>query len=116
MNHIEVPVTEPQRQFYYMDLAKQLIRFYGYEPGVNMEIKIVGLRPGEKMYEELLMDEENTLPTSNHSIMISQGQEISHEQVAQKLGELQEAIRDTDEQAIKILEEAVPTYRFTKNR
>ena len=68
------------------------------------------------MYEELLMDEENTLPTSNHSIMISQGQEISHEQVAQKLGELQEAIRDTDEQAIKILEEAVPTYRFTKNR
>lgn len=74
------------------------------------------LRDGEKMYEELLMDEENTLPTSNHSIMISQGQEISHEQVAQKLGELQEAIRDTDEQAIKILEEAVPTYRFTKNR
>ena len=74
------------------------------------------LRDGEKMYEELLMDEENTLPTSNHSIMISQGQEISHEQVAQKLGELKEAIRDTDEQAIKILEEAVPTYRFTKNR
>ena len=48
--------------------------------------------------------------------MISQGQEISHEQVAQKLGELKEAIRDTDEQAIKILEEAVPTYHFTKNR
>ena len=41
-----------------MDLAKQLIRFYGYEPGVNMEIKIVGLRPGEKLYEELMMDEE----------------------------------------------------------
>ena len=41
-----------------MDLAKQLIRFYGYEPGVNMEIKIVGLRPGEKRYEELMMDEE----------------------------------------------------------
>ena len=40
-----------------MDLAKQLIRFYGYEPGVNMEIKIVGLRPGEKLYEELMMDE-----------------------------------------------------------
>ena len=41
-----------------MDLAKQLIRFYGYEPGVNMDIKIVGLRPGEKLYEELMMDEE----------------------------------------------------------
>lgn len=94
------------------DLAKNLIRLSGAHVG----IVYTGLRDGEKMYEELLMDEENTLPTSNHSIMISQGQEISHEQVAQKLGELQEAIRDTDEQAIKILEEAVPTYRFTKNR
>ena len=94
------------------DLAKNLIRLSGAHVG----IVYTGLRDGEKMYEELLMDEENTLPTSNHSIMISQGQEISHEQVAQKLGELQEAIRDTDEQAIKILEEAVPTYHFTKNR
>lgn len=94
------------------DLAKNLIRLSGAHVG----IVYTGLRDGEKMYEELLMDEENTLPTSNHSIMISQGQEISHEQVAQKLGELKEAIRDTDEQAIKILEEAVPTYRFTKNR
>ncbi len=41
-----------------MDLAKQLIRVDGYEPGVNMDIKIVGLRPGEKLYEELMMDEE----------------------------------------------------------
>lgn len=94
------------------DLAKNLIRLSGAHVG----IVYTGLRDGEKMYEELLMDEENTLPTSNHSIMISQGQEISHEQVAQKLGELKEAIRDTDEQAIKILEEAVPTYHFTKNR
>lgn len=93
------------------DLAKNLIRLSGAHVG----IVYTGLRDGEKMYEELLMDEENTLPTSNHSIMISQGQEISHEQVAQKLGELQEAIHDTDEQAIKILEEAVPTYHFTKN-
>ena len=46
-----------------MDLAKQLIRFYGYEPGVNMEIRIVGLRPGEKLYEELMMDEE---PDTSH--------------------------------------------------
>ena len=41
-----------------MELAKKLIRFYGYEPDVNMPIKIVGLRPGEKLYEELLMDSE----------------------------------------------------------
>ena len=94
------------------DLAKNLIRLSGAHVG----IVYTGLRDGEKMYEELLMDEENTLARSNHSIMISHGQEISHEQVAQKLGELKEAIRDTDEQASKILEEAVPTYHFTKNR
>ncbi len=41
-----------------MDLANRLIRFYGYEPGVNMEIKVMGLRPGEKLYEELMMDSE----------------------------------------------------------
>ncbi len=94
------------------DLAKNLIRL----SGAHVSITYTGLRDGEKMYEELLMDEEKTLPTSNHSIMISQGQEISHEQVAQKLDELESAIGKSDEEAIRILEEAVPTYHFTKNR
>ncbi len=94
------------------DLAKNLIRL----SGAHVSITYTGLRDGEKMYEELLMDEEKTLPTSNHSIMISQGQEISHEQVAAKLDELQSAIAKSDEEAIRILEEAVPTYHFTKNR
>ena len=94
------------------DLAKNLIRLSGAHVG----IVYTGLRDGEKMYEELLMDEEKTLPTSNHSIMISQGQEISHEQVAAKLDELEGAIAKSDEEAIRILEEAVPTYHFTKNR
>ncbi len=94
------------------DLAKNLIRL----SGAHVSITYTGLRDGEKMYEELLMDEEKTLPTSNHSIMISQGQEISHEQVAAKLNELQSAIAKSDEEAIRILEEAVPTYHFTKNR
>ena len=94
------------------DLAKNLIRL----SGAHVSITYTGLRDGEKMYEELLMDEEKTLPTSNHSIMISQGQEISHEQVAQKLDELKSAIGKSDEEAIRILEEAVPTYHFTKNR
>ena len=41
-----------------MDLAQKLVRAYGYEPNVDMPIKIIGLRPGEKLYEELLMDSE----------------------------------------------------------
>lgn len=98
-----------------VDLAKGLIRLAGLKPGVDIKIMYTGLRPGEKMYEELLMDEESTLPTSNKSIMISKGQEISYEQVESKLDDLEGAIDGTDEQAIRMLEEVVPTYKHTTN-
>ncbi|CVH75624.1 UDP-N-acetyl-alpha-D-glucosamine C6 dehydratase [Coriobacteriaceae bacterium CHKCI002] len=96
-----------------VDLAKNLIRLSG---AVGIEIVFTGLRDGEKMYEELLMDEESTLATESKSIMISTGQEISYEEVATKLDELEAAISCCDEEAIRILEEAVPTYRHTVNR
>lgn len=95
-----------------VDLAKNLIRLSGAQ---DIEIKFTGLRDGEKMYEELLMDEESTLPTKNRSIMISTGQEISYEEVAEKLRELELAVSKSDSEAIRILEEAVPTYKHTVN-
>ena len=54
------------------ELAKQIIRYKGFEPGVDMEIKITGLRPGEKLYEERLMDEEGLKKTPNKLISIGQ--------------------------------------------
>ena len=54
-----------------VDLAKKMIRLYGLIPGVDVEIKYSGLRPGEKLYEELLTDSENTLPTYHEKIMIA---------------------------------------------
>lgn len=98
-----------------VDLAKSLIQLSGHVPDVDIKITFTGLREGEKMYEELLMDEESTVPTTNKSIMVSKGQEISYEQVAEKLDELEHAIEGTDEEAISILEEAVPTYTHTPN-
>ena len=95
-----------------LDLAKNLIRLSGAQ---DIEIEFTGLRDGEKMYEELLMDEESTLPTSNKSIMVSTGQEISYDVVAAKLDELHASIEMTDDQAISILEDAVPTYHHTVN-
>ena len=95
-----------------LDLAKNLIRLSGAQ---NIKIEFTGLRDGEKMYEELLMDEESTLPTSNKSIMVSTGQEISYDVVAAKLDELHASIEMTDDQAISILEDAVPTYHHTVN-
>lgn len=95
-----------------VDLAKNLIRLSGAK---DIDIEFTGLRDGEKMYEELLMDEESTLPTKNRSIMISTGQEIGYEEVADKLRELESAICKSDREAVRILEEAVPTYRHTVN-
>ena len=98
-----------------VELAKGLIQLQGLVPDVDVKITFTGLRDGEKMYEELLMDEESTLPTDNKSIMISTGQEISYDEVAAKLGELEAAIGKSDEEAVHILESAVPTYHHTKN-
>jgi len=98
-----------------VDLAKGLIQLSGFTPGDEIKIEFVGLRKGEKMYEELLMNEESTLPTDNSSIMISTGQEISYGEVADKLEDLRGVLRRSDEEAITVLEQAVPTYTHTAN-
>lgn len=99
-----------------VELAKSLIQLSGLTPDADIEIVFTGLREGEKLFEELLMDEESTLPTTNSSIMVSTGQEISYDEVAAKLDEIETAIAKTDAEAIAILEEAVPTYTHTTNR
>ncbi len=98
-----------------VDLAKGLIQLKGLTPGIDIEIVFTGLREGEKMYEELLMNEENTIPTNNRSIMVSTGQEISYDEVTEKLDELRGAIALSDAEAIRVLETAVPTYSYTPN-
>lgn len=94
-----------------VDLARNLIRL----SGANVEVEFVGLREGEKMYEELLMDEENTIPTANRSILVTTGQEIAYEVVNAKLEELEAAMNSSDDVMIDVLEDAVPTYHFTRN-
>lgn len=99
-----------------VDLARSLIQLQGLTPDVDIPIVFTGLREGEKMYEELLLDEEDTLPTTNRSIMVSAGQEISSDLVESKIRELAEALSKSDEEAVRILESAVPTYHHTTNR
>jgi FlaA1/EpsC-like NDP-sugar epimerase len=60
-----------------IDLAKKMIRLYGLIPGIDIEIRYSGLRPGEKLYEELLTDSENTLPTYHEKIMIAKVRPIN---------------------------------------
>ena len=99
-----------------MDLAKQLIRFYGYEPGVNMEIKIVGLRPGEKLYEELMMDEEQDKMrrTQHNKIFVASPRNIDLAQFYGQLQELEAAAEHNDEGVVDQLEKMIPTFTPTR--
>ncbi len=99
-----------------VDLAKSLIQLSGLTVDKDIKIVFTGLREGEKMYEELLMNDENTLPTKMKGIMISTGREVSYSEVETKLEALQEAVASDDETALHVLERVVPTYTITHNK
>ena len=99
-----------------MDLAKQLIRFYGYEPGVNMEIRIVGLRPGEKLYEELMMDEEQDKMrrTQHNKIFVASPRTIDLAEFYGQLQALEAAAAHNDEGVVRQLAAMIPTFTPTR--
>ena len=95
-----------------MDLANRLIRFYGYEPGVNMQVKVTGLRPGEKLYEELLMDSEQDkmAKTAHNKIFIAPPMQIDLEKFYTDLQRLKDSARHNNDEVVDVLQEMVPTY------
>jgi FlaA1/EpsC-like NDP-sugar epimerase len=93
------------------DLAVNMIRLYGYKPDVDIKIEITGLRPGEKLYEELLMNEEGLMKTKNNKIFVGEPMFFDEELLEQNLSLLREAVEDGDAEHIKkTLEKVVPTY------
>lgn len=94
------------------DLARNMIRLSGLKEGVDIEIKYTGLRPGEKLYEELLMEEEGLKGTENELIHIGRPLEFQEEEFLKDLEELyQEAYAETD-QMKRIVKKIVPTYHL----
>lgn len=94
------------------DLAKNLIRLSGYTLGVDMEIKYTGLRPGEKLYEELLMDEEGLQDTANKLIHIGKPIEFNKDGFEDKLETIKEiAYSESEKDVREYIKEMVPTYR-----
>ncbi len=97
------------------DMALKLIRLSGYEPNVDMQIKVTGLRPGEKLYEELLMAEEGLEETKHDKIFIAPPSDIDMKMVEEKLDVLNEAImkyNNNQKQEIKeVIKKIVPTFR-----
>jgi len=93
------------------DLAKNLIKLSGYKPDKDIKIEVVGLRPGEKLYEELLMDEEGLTETGHNKIFIGKPIDIKKEELDCILKNLYKAVKSNDIEKIKdAIEECVPTY------
>ena len=94
-----------------LDLAKNLIRLSGYTPDEDIPIVFTGLRPGEKLYEELLMSEEGMQETPNKLIHIGKPIEFDMEEFEEKLKELHEEANQDGEHIRETVEKLVPTYR-----
>lgn len=95
------------------DLAVSLIRLMGYEPNVDIPIIITGLRPGEKLYEELLMAEEGLVSTKHDKIFITQPMHLEEKELNEKLYELGNIKYNEDysiEKVKEVMKNVVPTY------
>ena len=97
-----------------LDLAINLIKLSGLKPDTDIEIKFTGLRPGEKMYEELLMDEEGLKKTANKMIFIGKPIEFATEEFENQLEKLIAAARAESGDIRTQIKEMVPTYQWEK--
>ena len=95
-----------------VDLAERMIRLAGYIPGEDIKIKFIGLRPGEKLYEEVLSNEENTLPTGHTKIRVARVREYKRNDILKvydKLAELALAVKVED--TVRLMKRVVPEFK-----
>lgn len=93
-----------------LDLAENMIRLSGLVPGEDIEIKFTGLRPGEKLYEELLIDDDNKKETANKRIFIGQPIKIDEAEFDEKMKELEKATFSEDENIRQVVKKLAPEY------
>ena len=98
-----------------LDLARNMIRLAGYTPEKDIPIVFTGLRPGEKLYEELLNQKELTLPTSNSKIMIARVREFDFDKISKHIDSLIETSHQNKVfTTVKLMKQIVPEY-ISKN-
>jgi FlaA1/EpsC-like NDP-sugar epimerase len=94
------------------DMARDLIRLSGFEPDVDIKIDYIGLRPGEKLFEELITEGEGVIPTNHGKIMMLKGIDCDLDQLNGQINELSLLAKDQDGEKIKLkLQEIVPEYQ-----
>lgn len=110
----EIFVLDMGKPVKILDMAKNLIKLSGLEPNVDIEIKFIGLRPDEKLYEEMLMKEEGMQTTPNKMIHIGKPIELSHDFFDQ-LDHLYQVAYDEDSNIRKEVHQMVDTYHYDEN-
>jgi len=94
-----------------VDLAHKMIRLSGLEPERDVKIIFSGLREGEKLYEELLNDKENTMPTYHEKILIANVRNSAYKEVEKNLALLAGFLNDkNDEQIVQFMKQMVPEF------
>ena len=94
------------------DLAKNMIRLAGFEPGKDIEITYTGLRPGEKLYEELLNQKETTIPTKHKKILVAKVREYDYQEVAEQIELLIKLAKDGKVfPTVKLMKQIVPEFK-----
>ena len=95
-----------------LDLARNMIRLAGYTPEKDIQIEFTGLRPGEKLYEELLNQKETTLPTTNEKIMVAKVREFDYDLVSTEVDQLIEISHQTKPfTTVKLMKQLVPEFK-----
>ena len=98
-----------------LELAEKLIRLSGFEPYKEIDIKFTGLRPGEKLYEEVLSDRENTLPTAHSRIRIAKVRDYDYNAALENLHQLETLSMQVEiPSMVRLMKEIVPEF-ISKN-
>jgi FlaA1/EpsC-like NDP-sugar epimerase len=98
-----------------VDLANNMIRLSGLEPGKDIKIEFTGLRPGEKLYEELLLDKEIIIPTHHQKIKIAKIEKVDFTLIIPKIDSILKKLYSCSEkEVVEFFEEIVPEYKSSK--
>ena len=108
----EIFVLDMGKPVKILELAKNLIRLSGYRVDEDIKIEFTGLRPGEKLYEELLMEEEGLKETANKLIHVGKPIEIDEMRFFAQLRDLKEASKNESADIREMIKEIVPTYSY----